>query len=173
MFHYAQKEWFVLKLNTIQKLQIFLYMLSPNTSLVCRFHLDSWRYSKEYKLGYLWKSYTLTFNHGIFLDVSSVSLLSLGLSGGWSSLRIPGDSSPLTSPPPPCSDVSLRSDSELTFRFDCTESVRLTEMGMSRQNFCNKQHPTMNGEFNISKTGSVDTVRFAEVFFGTVSSHTL
>lgn len=62
--------------------------------------------------------------------MSSASLLSLGLSGGWSSLKIPGDSSPLTSPPPPSSDISLRSESELTFRFDCTESVRLTEMGI-------------------------------------------
>jgi hypothetical protein len=70
--------------------------------------------------------YIMTFIHGIFLAVSSVSLLSLGLSGGWSSLSIPGDSSPLTSPPTPCSDVSLLSDKELTFLFDCTESVRLT-----------------------------------------------
>jgi len=148
-------------------------MLSPNTSFACKFHLDNWRYSKEYKLGYLWKSYTLTFNHGIFLDVSSVSLLSLGLSGGWSSLRIPGDSSPLTSPPPPCSDVSLRSDSELTFRFDCTESVRLTEMGIGSQNFCNKQHPAMTIEVNISRKSSVDTTRLTALFFDTVSSHML
>ena len=67
-----------------------------------------------------------TFIHGKFLFVSSVSLLSLGLSGSWSSTGIPGDSSPLTSPPKPGSEVSLLSDSELTFLFDCIESARFT-----------------------------------------------
>jgi len=51
--------------------------------------------------------------------------------------------------------------------------VRLTEMGMSSQNFCNKQRPTTNGEFNISKNSSVDSARFNKVFFDTVSSHML
>lgn len=68
----------------------------------------------------------MTFIHGMFLLVSSVSLLSLGLSGGWSSLNTPGDSSPLASPATPGSEVSLLSDSELTFRLDWIESVRLT-----------------------------------------------
>lgn len=73
-----------------------------------------------------------TFIQGIFFDVSSVSLESLGLSGGWSSLKIPGDSSPLISPvggiipATPGSEVSDRSDKELTFLLDWIESVRLT-----------------------------------------------
>ena len=41
-------------------------------------------------------------------------------------MRIPGDSSPLISPPKPGSDVSLLSDRELTFLFDCIESARFT-----------------------------------------------
>lgn len=59
-------------------------------------------------------------------EVSSVSLLSLGLSGGCSSLNTPGDSSPLASPATPGSEVSLLSDIELTFLLDCIESVLFT-----------------------------------------------
>lgn len=63
--------------------------------------------------------------HGKFFDVSSESLESFGESGGWSSLRMPGDSS---SPPlaAPCSELSLRSESDDTLRRDWIESVRLT-----------------------------------------------
>lgn len=55
--------------------------------------------------------------HGKFLDVSSESFESFGESGGWSSLKIPGDSS---SPPlaAPCSELSLRSDNDETLRRD-------------------------------------------------------
>lgn len=72
----------------------------------------------------------MTLSQGMFLVVSSVSLLSLGLSGGWSSLRTPGDSSPLASPGIPGSEVSLRSEIELTLRFDCMESARFTVSGI-------------------------------------------
>lgn len=79
-------------------------------------------------LCYLLLSSFLTFIQGRWeVDSSSVSLLSLGDSGGWSSLNIPGDSSPDTTSA--CSDVSLRSDRELTLRFDWRESVRLTVAG--------------------------------------------
>jgi hypothetical protein len=73
---------------------------------------------------------TITFIQGMFFVVSSVSLLSLGLSGGWSSLSTPGDSSPLASPAIPGSDVSLLSDKELTFLLDCMESVLFTVSGI-------------------------------------------
>ena len=56
---------------------------------------------------------------------SSISGASLGLSGGWSSLRIPGLSSPDMSWSMGTSDISLRSEMDDTFRLDRMESDRL------------------------------------------------
>jgi hypothetical protein len=46
------------------------------------FNFGSKGYNRKYENRILIKNYTLTFIHGIFLAVSSASLLSLGLSGG-------------------------------------------------------------------------------------------
>ena len=56
---------------------------------------------------------------------SSRSWASLGLSGGWSSLSIPGLSSPDMSCSIGTSDISLRSDMDETFRLERIESERL------------------------------------------------
>lgn len=56
---------------------------------------------------------------------SSISGASLGLSGGWSSLRMPGLSSPEMSCSSGMSDMSLRSEMDDTLRFERIESERL------------------------------------------------
>lgn len=68
-----------------------------------------------------------TLNQGIprFAMPSSRSWASLGLSGGWSSLSIPGLSSPDMSCSIGTSDISLRSEMDDTFRLERTESERL------------------------------------------------
>lgn len=56
---------------------------------------------------------------------SSISGASLGLSGGWSSLRMPGLSSPEMSCSIGMSDMSLRSEMDDTLRLERIESERL------------------------------------------------
>ena len=55
---------------------------------------------------------------------SSTSGRSVGLSGGWSSLRMPGLSSPDTSSSRCTSEMSLRDEIDDTLRLERTESDR-------------------------------------------------
>ena len=96
--------------------------------------------------------YVHTRSQGIPLTEmhSSISATSLGLSGCWSSLKMPGLSSPEMSCSKWTSEKSLRSDMEDTFRLDRTESdllkaayqrkTALTITSALKQNVKQRQH---------------------------------
>ena len=94
---------------------------------------------------------------------SSISGASLGLSGGWSSLRIPGLSSPDMSWSMGTSDISLRSEMDDTFRLDRMESDRLIAIHAkkisSRRNEIGKKNTFTIG-IGIAAGFSVATSQF-------------